>query len=87
MDNVDSESDDGNVSQLTWNKLQNACHSVKKEIYTIYFKIDARLIYLNLIPFSKVIVKVLPREKSENYKKGLTRAIYPVFNEVSVWQK
>ncbi|EFX71228.1 hypothetical protein DAPPUDRAFT_309156 [Daphnia pulex] len=27
MENADSDSDDGNVSKLTWNKLQNACHS------------------------------------------------------------
>ncbi|XP_057368329.1 protein YAE1 homolog [Daphnia carinata] len=27
LDNVESDSDDGSVSKLTWNKLQNACHS------------------------------------------------------------
>ncbi len=32
MENADSDSDDGNVSKLTWNKLQNACHSVNFKI-------------------------------------------------------
>ncbi|KAI9555643.1 hypothetical protein GHT06_018158 [Daphnia sinensis] len=27
VDNVESDSDDESVSKLTWNKLQNACHS------------------------------------------------------------
>jgi hypothetical protein len=46
-----------------------------------------KLNYFNVLSFSKVIVKVLPREKSGNYKRGLTRAIYLDFNKVCVWQK
>ena len=33
-EDVDSDSDDGNISKLSWNKLQNACHSVTCKLFT-----------------------------------------------------
>lgn len=78
MENADSDSDDGNVSKLTWNKLQNACHSVNFKIL-ICVKVDTRL--NTSIFFQQGYLEGLTEGKEQKLQEGFDQGYLAGFQQ------